>query len=123
MALLFIDLNDLKSINDRLGHEKGDEALVRSARVLTAPCESQIWAPASGEMNSASCSSRRARVGEVIDWIRSKAATTSVGGLPLSLSIGAATWESFSTASLEEVLHQAYQAMYEDKRGCKKGRP
>jgi diguanylate cyclase (GGDEF)-like protein/PAS domain S-box-containing protein len=34
-ALLFIDLNGFKQINDTVGHDKGDEYLIQLARVLT----------------------------------------------------------------------------------------
>lgn len=34
VAALFVDLNDLKRINDELGHEEGDRALVDTAAVL-----------------------------------------------------------------------------------------
>lgn len=37
-ALLLIDLNDLKGINDRLGHLAGNRALKRLARVLKESC-------------------------------------------------------------------------------------
>ena len=33
-ALLFIDLNDFKSINDRFGHDVGDQSLIEVARRL-----------------------------------------------------------------------------------------
>lgn len=37
-ALLLVDLNDLKGINDRLGHLAGNRALKRLARVLKESC-------------------------------------------------------------------------------------
>ncbi|MFN0051492.1 MAG: GGDEF domain-containing protein [Planctomycetales bacterium] len=37
-ALLLLDIDGLKAINDRLGHAAGDEALARLARELRAQC-------------------------------------------------------------------------------------
>lgn len=34
LSLLFIDLNDFKSINDRFGHDVGDDALCQAARLI-----------------------------------------------------------------------------------------
>ncbi|KAF0245811.1 MAG: PAS/PAC sensor [Planctomycetota bacterium] len=48
--LLFLDLDDLKSINDRLGHEEGDRALTDAAGVLTATFrESDVIARIGGD--------------------------------------------------------------------------
>lgn len=40
LALIVFDLDDFKSLNDRLGHDAGDEALVRVARTVEAELRS-----------------------------------------------------------------------------------
>ncbi len=50
MVLLYMDLNDFKSINDTLGHNAGDEALVETAAILrTCVRESDILARMGGD--------------------------------------------------------------------------
>ncbi|EKP94078.1 diguanylate cyclase (GGDEF) domain-containing protein [Thermaerobacter subterraneus DSM 13965] len=44
LSLLFIDLDDLKLVNDRFGHEAGDQVLVWVARVLKEACRSVDYA-------------------------------------------------------------------------------
>ena len=44
LALLFIDLDDLKVINDRFGHEMGDRVLAAVGRALRESCRSADYA-------------------------------------------------------------------------------
>jgi diguanylate cyclase (GGDEF)-like protein len=42
MLLFFADLDKMKWINDTLGHQEGDRALVDTAAILKRPSGSQI---------------------------------------------------------------------------------
>ena len=43
VQVLFIDMDDMKSINDRFGHETGDAALKSAARILQRTCSNDAF--------------------------------------------------------------------------------
>jgi len=50
LSMLFVDIDDFKSLNDRLGHAAGDELLARIARIMNAAIrESDLLARYGGE--------------------------------------------------------------------------
>ena len=54
-VLLFFDLNDFKSINDRFGHAEGDHALKAFADTLTARCATATWSHGLAATSSSCC--------------------------------------------------------------------
>jgi diguanylate cyclase (GGDEF)-like protein len=118
VALLFIDLDGFKPVNDRLGHAAGDEVLVEVARRLVASTrESDTVARLGGDEFAVLLED--VTVGEVVEISdRILAALTSgvdVAGnrVPLGASIGIAYGDG--TESGEGLLRQADLAMYEAK--------
>jgi diguanylate cyclase (GGDEF)-like protein len=118
-ALLFIDLDGFKIINDSWGHSAGDELLVLAAdRISSSVRESDVVARMGGDEFVVICgdldSTHIAK--DVASRIaRDLAAPFRVGGrdVVVSASIGIAIADSESTST--ELLRQADVAMYEAK--------
>ncbi len=126
VAVMFVDLDRLKNINDRYGHSAGDSHLLLAADVLQRGLRSTDYIARWGgdefaillpetQANSA------AEVANKLLQLFSKA-TTSVGGqtMAISASIGIALLPEHTTTA-NELLMFADAAMYEAKqcgRGC-----
>lgn len=120
VCLLYIDLDNLKLINDRFGHKEGDAALIETANILKKTFrESDIIARIGGDEFSVlavgttdSCNDLAMRLQENLKNINAN----TQRGYNLSLSIGTAHCEAKDPVSIEELLIQADMAMYEQKR-------
>jgi diguanylate cyclase (GGDEF)-like protein/PAS domain S-box-containing protein len=124
VAVLFIDLDDFKLVNDRLGHASGDELLVMVARRLRSCLRSADTAARLGgdefgvllegvpDVDQAAAVALR-----IIEGLGDP---FEVGGLPIPLrtSVGVALGTA-QTVSAEELLRNADIAMYAAKRAGK----
>ena len=119
-VLLLADMNDLKDINDTLGHMQGDLALQAAARAFTAALrESDIIARLGGdefvalavEANPPGISSLIARLHEQLKLEDIKLEMS----LPLSLSIGVAPFNPQDAPTLNDLIVIADRDMYENK--------
>ncbi|HRQ65986.1 MAG TPA: diguanylate cyclase [Xanthomonadaceae bacterium] len=117
-ALLMIDLDRLKAINDELGHAAGDRAL-RAAAQACLGClrPGDALGRLSGDEFGAflpGCDA--AAAGRLVDDMRRALARASSDlGLPLQASFGVGLVDGGSEG-YESVLANADQAMYKDKR-------
>lgn len=119
--LAYLDLDDLKTINDTYGHLEGNRALVGTACILRA-CfrQSDILARLGGDefcvlMTDAGQDSEqqvRKRLQQRMDFANG----LSPRHLRVSFSIGFANVPSIRQPSLEELLRIADEHMYEEKR-------
>ncbi len=119
-ALLFyIDVDDLKSINDTAGHAAGDSLLTRTAQVLRSVFrDSDVTGRLSGDEFAAlapvthpgACDLIRHRLQTAV-----AADNLSHAGPSLSLSVGFAQFNPRKPSSLADLLRKADRAMYEYK--------
>lgn len=128
MGLLYIDLDNLKEINDRLGHAAGDQALVDTASILRSSYrESDIIARIGGDefvvMPTGESTSNEVVILEhLAETIRRHNAREDLR-FPLSMSCGMAWHDPEKEDSIDVLLHQAEQNMYHQKSGKKAGWP
>ncbi len=121
MAVLYIDLDGFKRINDSLGHDAGDEILCRVARVLeTCMRPYDIIARMGGDeftalLDSLDHPEDAARVAEKLIELISVRHTVEGTEVTLGASIGIAHFPDCGQ-SVEELLRSADMAMYEAKR-------
>ena len=120
LLLLFIDLDGMKKINDDFGHNEGDNALIQTAAVLNRSFRSSdIIARLGGDEFTVLVTDLNASKEEAIARLNEhlKAYNASeICSHKLAFSIGVATLEPERMACFEELLEQADQAMYEQKR-------
>lgn len=127
MLLLFADVDKMKWINDNLGHQKGDEALVETANILTKQIrKSDILARYGGdEFVALIHNSSETFPGVLAQRIGENLANYNSGKVQdfqLSLSLGFARCDPASPCSLEELLVQADKNMYRNKHEKGTGR-
>jgi diguanylate cyclase (GGDEF)-like protein/PAS domain S-box-containing protein len=120
VALLFIDVDGMKSINDTHGHGDGDRALVEVARFLLRTIRSSdVVARVGGDefciLMLGTGTETDSAVDRVVGALRLGPPSTERSCRP-SLSVGVAWMKAGSGTSLDELMSRADRAMYEDKR-------
>jgi len=119
-CLLFADLDGLKKINDTLGHEVGDRAIVVAAQVLKQTFRNaDIVARLGGDefvlfipIKADTSDEFSTRLQANIDRFNQK----SEQPYQLSISLGVQTCDCNNDFSIEQLLTQADNLMYEHKR-------
>lgn len=121
LLLLFVDLDGLKSINDRFGHEEGDRTLVNVATIFKRTFrKSDIIARIGGDefailsmvSTLTSTDTLLARFATQVEAHNQSSDSLCT----LSLSVGGAYYEPGSRSSLESLLSEADRLMYANKR-------
>jgi diguanylate cyclase (GGDEF)-like protein len=120
ILFLFCDFDGLKAINDTYGHRAGDHALIRTANALEDSFRgADVVARIGGdEFVALALESSRQSQDVILRRLNKnlKKANAGESRFPLSLSIGAAHFDPKNPVSLGDLMLQADQAMYEQKR-------
>jgi diguanylate cyclase (GGDEF)-like protein/PAS domain S-box-containing protein len=124
--LVFIDLDGLKTINDGLGHAKGDHALIDAADILKSTFrESDIVARLGGDefaiLATVDCGANASRI--TMRLQRRMASYNCQGHRPyrLSMSVGMVFYDPKNPIAVEDLLARGDAAMYEQKRAKRHG--
>ena len=128
-SLLYLDLNDMKKINDTFGHRAGDQALIDIADVLRKTFRAaDIIARIGGdEFTVLITETRVSAIENIIDQhiqdnlrMHNEHAEE---GRTLSVSMGMVHYDAEQPCTLEELLARADELMYEHKQGLKETMP
>lgn len=126
MALLFLDLDHFKVVNDSLGHDKGDQLLQQAAdRLRECVRETDTVARLGGDeftliLNNLTDSDRVGAIAQKILWKLAEPFTLDSNLVHVSGSIGITLYPA-DAMDAEGLLKNADQAMYGSKkagRGC-----
>ena len=124
LSLLMIDLDDFKQVNDRFGHQAGDQVLEKFGKILRDNCRgSDLVARYGGEEFAVMLPSTTSTIAfEIGRRLRTRLAETTFvfDGTParLSASIGIAyTTDTGKPAG--DLVRRADQALYRAKKGGK----
>lgn len=118
--LLYCDLDNLKEVNDELGHHEGDRALLDIAGVLRETFrESDLIARIGGdEFIVVPVARKKEEVEAVTDRLNNRIRERDdKSGRPyrLSISIGMSCYDPEAPSTLDQLLKQAEKLMYEEK--------
>ncbi len=120
LLVFYCDLDNLKRINDSYGHHEGDLAIVRTADALEHSFRgADVLARIGGDEFAVLAleSSQQSRDVILRRLTRNlKKANTLDSRYPLSLSVGISRFDPKHPATFGDLMLQADQAMYEEKR-------
>lgn len=126
-ACFMLDLNDLKVVNDTLGHEMGDLMILNFAKLLRQSIPPQYFVGRFGGdefIIIAEGIADKTEIEHMVEKIRNIVLkfNGAGGGFKISYACGYAFSEDYPPCSLTELLAIADQLMYEDKKKIKSKR-
>ncbi|HEV2325220.1 MAG TPA: GGDEF domain-containing protein [Terracidiphilus sp.] len=125
-GVLFVDMDNLKMINDRLGHSVGSVSLVETAKLLSSTFrETDVIGRVGGDEFVVAGQFKQIELVIAIERLRDAVARKNQAAgqrFSISLSMGYAVTEDFAHETLQSLVKKADEAMYEEKRAKKQAR-
>lgn len=116
MALLYIDLDNMKTINDRHGHAAGDQALIETAELLRSTFrDSDIIARLGGDEFCVLLPRNDIEAKACMDRLEERLRRRGYTFPPISLSVGVAQCDPSEPCPIEALIDRADAAMYRVK--------
>jgi diguanylate cyclase (GGDEF)-like protein len=129
-AILMLDINGLKKVNDNFGHEKGDEMIIKTAEMIKHTCRTSdipvrlggdellLLCPATNYQSALGLIKRirKAEEGMILECMH---ANGEIEQVPIHISIGVAASDE---TAIDEVLKSSDKRMYQDKEDYYKTR-
>lgn len=116
LSIIMADVNGLKLINDSLGHEQGDELLIKTAKLLKKVVRDEdILARQGGDEFAVLLpKTGNNEVQKIVLRIKEKCKETKYDKIRISIGIGVAT-KIYPEQKITEVLKEADNDMYQNK--------
>lgn len=126
-AIAILDCDDLKEINDKYGHEKGDAYLKNSCHLICRVFQfSPVFRIGGDEFAVILRNEDFANREQLIHHFTEKSAEISSFATEpweqIRAAIGVAVYDPATDSSVEDVIHRADRLMYENKKERKTGR-
>ena len=122
LSLIFFDINDFKIINDKLGHHKGDEVLIKIANIISQNIRSSDYFGRWGgdEFLIVLPQTNISKTKNIIETLENKLKDSDFNldkNMKISCSFGLAEYEKNDT--LDSLLRKADDSMYKIKNDYK----
>lgn len=124
IAIIILDLNNLKQINDSLGHDYGDNYIINSAKIIsdTFSHVGKCYRVGGDEFVIIIENASHFDFGyyfNIMEWCISSFNTESKN-IPMQIAYGYAIYDTNTDSTLNDTYHRADKNMYENKKEKKK---
>lgn len=122
LSVVFIDLDDFKSVNDTYGHDRGDELLRFVAEKLMAMSrDSDVVARFAGDefviiLPETTAQNAATLVSRIREELKNRSRNSESAHLSISISFGLATTEEDDLRDSALLLKRADERLYQDKK-------
>ena len=123
VTLMMFDVNNLKTINDTLGHKYGDQYIVNTSKLIIEALKGygNLYRVGGDEFAAVIVGRRDGEINEILKAL-SQEKREVIRGQPFSCACGAAAFMPGYDTSLLDVAARADKAMYNEKSRQKQGR-